>query len=216
MAAVAGLAREVEGLRRRLEELTDLPGRVAEVAELVARLAEHAATATKARGSRRESGRTVSWLGFPAGPDRTGDAEAVLARLVGWVARVYLRYADAAAGLPDCWLWHPEVVEELLWLYLAWVAAYRDDAPPTAVGDWHDRQRPGVVHRIRDYASRCALKTHQAGGEHATSAPTVVMAEVVPTIAAWWTTGRQQPGPAPTDEQVAIAYNRWRRPRSTL
>jgi hypothetical protein len=216
VAAVAGLAREVEGLRRRLNELTDLPGRVAEVAELVAQLAEHAA-ATSSRGSRREAGGTVSWLAFPTGPDQSRDAEAVLGRLVGWVAAVYLRYADAAAGLPDCWLWHPDVVEELLWLYHAWLIVYRPDAATAAVGDWHDRQRPGVVHRIRDYAARCALKTHQAGGEHAAPAPTVVMAEMVPTIAAWWTTGRQQPGPAPTDEQVAAVYEAWRRrPRGTL
>ena len=31
-----------------------------------------------------------------------------------WLDQVYLQFPDAA--LPTCWLWHPSVVEELLWL----------------------------------------------------------------------------------------------------
>ena len=50
------------------------------------------------------------------------------ATLAGWVAGIYLRYLDAAQSLPECWLWHPEVVEELLWLHTAWLHAYRPAA----------------------------------------------------------------------------------------
>jgi len=50
---------------------------------------------------------------------------------------MYLRYPDAAATLPDCWLWHPDLVEELLWLSHAWTAAYQGpDASVALAGDW--------------------------------------------------------------------------------
>ncbi len=83
----------------------------------------------------------------------------MLARLTGWLAGVYLRYADAARTVPACWLWHPEVVEELPWPRQAWLAAYADpDAPVSLAADWHDRLRPGVVRRIRDYAGMCSIE----------------------------------------------------------
>ena len=85
----------------------------------------------------------------------------MLTRLAQWVAGVYLRYPDAR--LPDCWLWHPEVVEELLWLHQAWLAAYAEGARVTAAADWHDRYRPGVLARIKSSADMCALDDHQPG-----------------------------------------------------
>ena len=58
---------------------------------------------------------------------------------------MFLRYPDGVAVLPECWLWHPDVVEELLWLMHAWRAAYEGrGASVQLAGDWHDRQRPGV------------------------------------------------------------------------
>ena len=63
-----------------------------------------------------------SWLALPADADA---AATVLADLVGWLGQVYLRYSDAARGLPECWLWHPDVVEELVWLRHAWFDAYK-------------------------------------------------------------------------------------------
>ena len=48
-------------------------------------------------------------------PDQPPRSPATLAELGEWLRVVYLRYPDAASGLPECWLWHPDVVEELLW-----------------------------------------------------------------------------------------------------
>jgi hypothetical protein len=164
---VAGLAREVETLRRRLDQLQSLPQRIEQLAELLARQAETVpAPAAPA---------PTSWLDLPTDPNRPAEsssavrvAEELLSGLAGWVGGVYLRYPDAAQTLPECWLWHPEVVEELLWLHTAWLAAHRPGAASTAVGDWHDRQRPGVVRRIRDYAGLCSLEQHQPGADRHT------------------------------------------------
>lgn len=145
--AVAGLAREVDGLRRSMDPLAGLPERVDDLTRLVAQLADAVAAAPP----RPAPTPAPSWLIAPADPEATA---AVLEGLCGWLHAVYLRYRDAA--LPECWLWHPDVVEELLWCMHAWLAAYQGPAASVAlVGDWHDRQRPGVVRRVGLYAKSC-------------------------------------------------------------
>jgi hypothetical protein len=234
-AAVAGLAREVEALRRGMQQLQQVPRRVEELAGMVVRLAEQAArpNADAAEG-------TVTWLDLPggdqhgdgaevvaqpasnaaagtaAGGDQMGDgaeavahAEALLARLIGWMRGVFLRYADAVRFLPACWLWHPEVVEELVWLRQAWLAAYADpEAPVSLAGDWHDRQRPGVVRRIRDYAGLCSIEAHRPDGGRCDRAPAVPLADAAGAIACWWATDRGGPAPAPTAGQLSAALGR--------
>jgi hypothetical protein len=87
-------------------------------------------------------------------------------------------------------MWHPDIVEELLWLHLAWLAAHRPDAASSAVGDWHDRQRPGVVRRVNGYASACSLGAHRPGGDrHTPILPTVT--DAAAAIAGWWATNRR-------------------------
>jgi hypothetical protein len=204
-SSVAGVARDIEALRCSIEKLHPLPGRVDELAELVARLADavNASTAATTAG-------VVSWLDLPAEVDT---AYAVLGELLAWMPAVYLRYPDAAAGLPDCWLWHPEVVEELLWLTHTWLAAYRDDnAPITAAADWHDRYRPGVVRRISNSAGRCSLENHQPRDDHPLSGgPVVPGAGAAEQIAIWWATHRSDAPPEPDEWQLATASIR-RRP----
>lgn len=204
--AVAGLAREVEALRRALDPLRELPVRLGELAALVAQLAETtAATAGTAAGVS-----APSWLDLPAD---VPTALAVLAELITWIEVVYLRYSDAAQSLPDCWLWHPDVVEELLWLMHAWLAAYRDqDAPVSLAGDWHDRYRPGVVRRINTTAGRCSLENHQPRDDQpATGGPAVPVTGAVEPIATWWGARRNDPAPEPDAEHLADAAAR-RRP----
>jgi hypothetical protein len=205
--AVAGLAREVETLRRRLDQLQSLPQRIEQLAELLARQAE-TTTAPAAPAP-------TSWLDLPTGSDCAAEsssaaraAEHLLTGLTGWVGGVYLRYPDAAQTLPECWLWHPEVVEELLWLQSAWLAAHRPGAAGTAVGDWHDRQRPGVVRRIRDYAGLCSLEQHQPGVDQHTPVPVRPVTDAVRAIAGWWATRRGDPPPAPTSEQLDATRRR--------
>jgi hypothetical protein len=124
---VRALTRDIEQLRRQVVQL--------------AQAVEDGARPKPAKGTG-----ALTWLDM-AGTSR--DPDAVLTKLARFVEVVYLRYSDAAKSFPDCWLWHPDVVEELLWLSDAWLAAYKPGAPGHMVGDWHDRQRPGVVRRIR-------------------------------------------------------------------
>jgi hypothetical protein len=128
---------------------------------------------------------------------------------------VFLRYPDAAAGLPDCWCWHPEILEELLWLATAWHAAYQGPtASLGAAADWHDRYRPGVVRRIRTYAGVCSLSNHLTAPDARSDEPA---AGLLPDphdaaqIAAWWAAGMPGGGPQPTTGQLDAAAARWRR-----
>jgi len=212
-ASLAGLARQLEALERHVNlELPRLGKRVDLLAETVARLAMNA---TARSNSTAALPTAVSWLtrsttsdAEPGSSRAAHDAEQLLGKLSAWVARVYLRYSDAR--LPDCWLWHPDVIEELLWLQAAWVAAHHHDATPHAIGDWHDRQRPGVVTRLQKYAGLCSLEAHLAIGERHTHAPEAPTTDAIAAVAAWWVTAREQPGPVPTEQQLAVATERLR------
>ena len=192
--AVTGLAREVEGLRRSLAGAASA-AELTRVADLVADLSQ----IMNASGTPADP--PPSWLDLPSDPDV---AATVLSDLVGWLGQVYLRYSDAARGLPQCWLWHPDVVEELLWLRLAWHSAYQSgEASVRAAGDWHDRLRPGVARRIADYTRACSLESHLP--DRALGASAVPMADTAEQIAAWWSSHRGRPGPIPTDAQLQAA-----------
>jgi hypothetical protein len=188
------LAREVDGLRRQIEPLTGLPPRVDDLAGLLAELTDTVTALTARRGPTP----CPSWLMLP------GDAELagrVLAELAAWLELVYLRYQDAAQGLPECWCWHPDVVEELLWLMHAWLAAYQGKAASVGlVADWHDRYRPGVVRRIRAAAGSCSMEAHQTreGWTRYPAGPPVVPGvEALPAIAQWWGPRRHEDAPEP-------------------
>jgi hypothetical protein len=218
LAAVAGLARSVETLTRdvaamktglqqaasktavaRLNDtVASLGNTVTSFEDLLTRLA---AGARKAAGSSDGSDAEPvrSWLRLPE-HDETA-VQTVLSELLPWMETTYLRYATARETLPPCWLWHPEIVEELLWLMDAWTTAYEgDEASNKLVGDWHDRQRPGVTRRIGEYAPACDVLAHRdAAGQRALTVPLAADADPFVT---WWATGRDDNGPAPTPEQI--------------
>jgi hypothetical protein len=193
-----GLARELDLVRRRVDTLAEategLPERVEEIAGLVAKLTDALAAVT----ARRRSEPAPSWLLAPSDPD---ELRALVEELGSWLTAVFLRYPDGAQVLPECWLWHPDVVEELLWLMHAWCAAYQGAAASVgAAGDWHDRQRPGVVARLRKSVGSCSVERHQTrpGWSDVPCAP----AEVpglghTARIVDWWAVGRDQPPPEP-------------------
>ena len=64
------------------------------------------------------------------------------------------------------------------------------------VADWHDRQRPGVVARIRAVNDGvCSLDQHGPGAEQDKRPPTAPAADAIPAIADWWTARRDEPPP---------------------
>jgi hypothetical protein len=190
-AAVAGLASELEMLRRKV---TPLPGRLDEVAELLAELTDR----VRKQAGRPRTGAMPSWLVAPTDPAVT---RTVLDELDVWVRTVFLRYRDGATTLPDCWLWHPDVVEELLWLMHAWLAAYQgDNASVGLVGDWHDRYRPGVIRRVKALCGTCSLEVHQPGWVETTRQRR--RPDAASRIALWWAESRNQPGPDPSPEDM--------------
>ncbi len=201
-AVVAGLAREVEALRGAVRKAAALHSKVDELAATLAQAVDDLAGS----GRRADPVRPVSWIGDSADPAQVA---AALGELADWVGRVYLRYPVAARELPDCWLWHPDVVEELAWLQQAWQAAYGPETGTiAAAGDWHDRYRPGVAARIRTACKGCSLENH-TDPDRPTGAVSVPSTSSVEAIAVWWASTRdcQQP-PAPTEADLDAALRR--------
>jgi hypothetical protein len=196
--SVAALARQVERLAAEVANVERLREDVHGLTLTVAGIADELAHADIPGEDA-----APSWL-WPAEPMRADDAASVLAQLVRWAGRVYLRYADG--GLPECWLWHPEVIEELLWLHAAWQSAYLGaTASAQRAADWHDRQRPGVVRRVRAVAGSCSLREHFEQPR----TPGVPAADAAPAIAAWWAEpGREAPVPSSNQIRIADAAHR--------
>lgn len=216
VAAVAGqlvaLGREVESLRRIVEthrgklrraddQVGQLEERVSSFAGVLAGLAEQIAELTAAEDG---PGRYASWFEV----DDPTVAYRRLTELMSWLDRVYLQFPDAS--LPSCWLWHPAVVEELLWLRRSWTEAFTGrTAAVFRVADWHDRQRPGVVARIRALnGGLCSLDQHQRGAEQDRRPLTVPAADGAEAVASWWATDREDVPPYPTDGQLLDAAGR--------
>lgn len=77
------------------------------------------------------------------------DLERTWTALADWVGWLRGRY-PLANQVPLCWWRHPELVEELSALWLAWRDAYVErGAPLTAGADWHGRCLPDLLRRIR-------------------------------------------------------------------
>ena len=142
------------------------------------------------------AGAVRSWLLS----EDAAQARTDLADLMTWLAAVYLRYHGAV--LPSCWAWHPAVIEELWWLRQAHRAAFEGEgASWRDAGDWHDRQRPGVVKRIRAAIGGCDLARHAVNGDRRGAAqPVAPLAGAADQIASAWTEHRT--APEPTTEQI--------------
>ncbi len=201
-AVVAGLAREVDALRKAVRKVAGCPGQVEQLAATLAQaLDQFAAT------GRAERVRPVSWIADPGVTADPTAAARALGELAQWVGRVYLRYPAAARELPDCWLWHPDMVEELAWLQQAWEHAYGPETGSiSAAADWHDRYRPGVTARIKTANPHsCSLENH-LDPNRPSAAVEVPGAGSVEAVARWWAGGRddtQPPLPTPADLDAA-------------
>jgi len=195
---VIALGRTVERTARRVGDLDTL---LAQLAADVTALAR-ARTPAGSGGVGEDERGVRSWL-LGAGPD--GDPEqarADLGDLVGWLGRVFLRYPGAV--LPSCWLWHPAVVEELWWLRGAHADAYDPEAGSwLRVGDWHDRQLPGVLRRLTTAVGGCELALHIEGAEAARPPAVVPLAGYADALAdSWISAGATHAPPAPNGAQL--------------
>jgi hypothetical protein len=102
----------------------------------------------------------AAWCWRDLGPHAQAE---LMDQLDAWTAWLRHRY-PLARRIPGCLAQHPEVVEELTALWLAWQGAYQQpDAPLTAAADWHDRWLPGLLHRLEHgaFALDCS-QTHTA------------------------------------------------------
>jgi hypothetical protein len=181
---------DLEGLRPRLDDLGYVRDRVSELGLIVGDLSERAAAAAP------PPSRAVTWLGWRNQHKNRADpaaTENLLKDLASWLNLIFLRYADATDVLPECWLWHPDAVEELLCLWQAWGSAYAATSTAGA-SDWHDRLRPGVVRRLRTSLSTCSFDTHAAGGP----TPATSRDDGITLVARWWAAGSAEPPSPPT------------------
>lgn len=208
------LAREAERTRREVAELDammrQLAGDVASLARAVSTRLTNPLTdppgSPHAAEEVGEPGKPGAWSWLLAAgqvdPESAADAAT---DLVEWVDRVYLAYPGVA--LAPCWLWHPDVVEELRWL-----RALHDDAfdPENgswrAVADWHDRYRPGVVRRVAGVLGTCELLLHAPGRERDPARVRLApLGGQAARVAAAWADPAGGRMPAPTAEQLAEA-----------
>lgn len=194
---VAALGRSVSRALRRIDTVdTNLLQLASDVAALRALLGRaEPAEEPKAAGVR-------SWLLATDSVQAVKDA----ADLVDWVGRVYVRYTRAQ--LSSCWLWHPEAIEELWWLRWAHAEAYHlESGSWMRVGEWHDRQRPGVERRLNGLLGKCSLSRHaDRNGRQADVVEPVPppLADHHAAVAAHWVSVRTA-GPVPTEDVLAEA-----------
>lgn len=129
-------AQLISQLRHDLDELASVATDT--TADLLSRLSE----LDDATGSGRAP---TAWCWRDIGANAEEQLWHELGAWVGWIRARY----PLARKVPECWDKHPEIVEELTALWLAWQYAYEErDAPLTAAADWHDRWLPGVLHRL--------------------------------------------------------------------
>lgn len=197
-------------LERAFRKLDALDRQVGELAEKVAALIGPSTDAAESQPtplSVKEPG-SRSWLLA----DDPAQAAADLGDLSAWLWRVYLWFPDA--WLSSCWMWHPEVVEELWWLRVAHAEAFDPEVGSSMrVGDWHERQRPGVTRRVRAVLTKCELSRHapvNGRGIDVQPPGPPALARHADALAVVWTAGAgmdavRASGPAPSPEQLAEA-----------
>jgi len=201
------IERRVGGLADRVGELggraDTQDGRVGELDTLLQQLAADVTAYARAAQSQPpapeagdgEDPSLTPWL-LDEDP---AHAEAELTDLADWVDRVYLWYPDA--DLPSCWASHPAAVTELQWLRHCHRIVHEGEAASwRAVGEWHERLRPGVVRRLTATAS-CDLSRH--GDRPRRAAPAVPVAAVART----WALAQRTPTPTPQQLDTAQTYD---------
>jgi hypothetical protein len=100
----------------------------------------------------------IVWSAFTA-----AEQELLLEDLDVWVTWLAERYRLDHRVVPGCWTQHPELIEELSALQLAWQGAFSMSAVPDAPLNWHERFAVARL-RISDWVSRsgCRPDAHRS------------------------------------------------------
>lgn len=152
---IADLAREIDAIVRDADPddeddtggyLTQLGGQLQELA-----------TALEELAGRERRVRVPCWIDLKA-----EEALQTWKDLEHWIATVlFARYEGRHDWIP-CWYLHPQLVEELTWLWKAWEYAYRNPkATPGLAGEWHTRWWPHVRGRLREGTRGCTSREHK-------------------------------------------------------
>lgn len=99
---------------------------------------------------------------FPATPfvwsaQTPDDTLEFLDDLDRWLEWLTWRYRLDHRTAPTCWAQHPELIEELSALHLAWVTAFHSGANGDAPLLWHERFANARA-RIADWVSRTGCR----------------------------------------------------------
>jgi hypothetical protein len=106
----------------------------------------------------------VNWRELDASTERFE-----LDRLGEWVTWLNARYCLDYKVIPDCWMLHGPVVEELSALRSLWEGCYQDDSAPSEPVAFH-RELDAAVRRLREWNSRsgCSRTAHRTVGPPST------------------------------------------------
>lgn len=209
---VGALARELDRVARRVEEYVATGERVGELEtglREVWGLINSVMDRLNGTTPQGEKPPPKAWL-LISDPEQ---AVAVLTDLVEWLDAVYLRFPGSE--LPACWMWHPWVIQELLWLRTSFAEADAAKLSGVPAGMWHDQQRPRVVDRIRQHIGSCDLKEHSAAGQKARPPAAAPLAGHVQALAEAWTSRGLPPEPTPEQLEDARAYRELKLRRSS-
>lgn len=158
------LIQQAEMISRLRHDLDELASEITDAyADMLSRLESLDSSAGRPPDS------PAAWSWRSLGPEAAGELSEQLDAWVNWVRHRY----PLAMKIPPCWADHPEIIEELTALWLAWQAAYEEPDPSlTAAADWHDRWLPGVLHRMEHgpFSLNCSSK-HQPRPATAYGAP---------------------------------------------
>lgn len=147
-------AATVEGLVSELAGLRLVTGGLADGQEKLARMiAEFIARATEPDDEEEEEKPDPDRVEWMTVSDPAVAVEA-LVRVRRWVREVWTPYA-AGEELQPCWMWHPDVVADLLACRLAWIASTGPKARPLSPADWITRFLEPAAKRVTRSLAEC-------------------------------------------------------------
>ena len=128
--------------RSQQEQINALNAAMDDYDTAIGQIAAEVATLAGAAGDGSGSGSNGlagGWSAYGADPQAYQARLADLRTWFAWAHPVIFFPRNSAREFPACWEEHPGVVEELLALHAAWLAAYGDGRPNEGRIAWHDR-----------------------------------------------------------------------------